>query len=88
MIPNFQITTEKAKEFWGSRHKLNRAKAIIAFSLDADNANDNLRRAGYANLWRKRLLRNFKQYVNDPQMNNIPFSPVNGLPWWEELTKP
>lgn len=88
MIPNFPITTNKAREFWESKHKLNRAKAIIAFSLDEDNANDNLRRHGEINHFRKRLLRNYKQYVNNPKMDNIPFSPVNNKPWYEELTIP
>ncbi|MCS5737470.1 hypothetical protein, partial [Herbiconiux daphne] len=65
---NFPIESPEAYKFWGSKHKLNRIKAIIAFSLDVDNANDNLRRAGYYNLYRKRMLKHYSKYVNDPQM--------------------
>lgn len=71
---NFPIETEDALKFWGSKHRLNRIKAIIAFSLDVDNANDNLRRAGYHYSYRRKYLDHYQQYVNQPKMDTVPFS--------------
>lgn len=78
---NYPIETDKAFQFWASKHKLNRIKAIIAFSLDLENANDNLRRHGYYNLYRKRYLKKYQAYVNNPKMDNIPFSTLDDE-WW------
>ena len=86
-IPNFPIETEEAQRFWGSHHLLNQAKAVIAFSTDESNANDNMRRRGISYFRRQWYLRNYKQYVNNPSMVDIPFSPVDPeIPWWKELT--
>lgn len=71
---NFPIETEEAENFWASRHRLNRIKAIIAFSLNVDNANDNLRRFGYHYDYRQKYLKLYAQYVNSPAMTNVPFS--------------
>lgn len=79
MIPN--IETEEARLFWGSKHKCNKMKSIIAFSSDLDNANDNLRRHGYTLQWRKKAIRAFGKYVNIPSMQGIPFSSLD-TPWW------
>ena len=81
---NFPIETEAAYNFWSSKHKANKVKAIIAFSLDLDNANDNLRRAGYYKQFRKRALANFGQYVNNPSMAGVPFSSITDK-WWDEM---
>ncbi len=78
---NYPIETAEAEKFWSSNLKLNRIKAIIAFSLDLENANDNLRRYGYAKQFRNRALRAFGQYVNTPSMVGIPFSPMSDK-WW------
>lgn len=78
---NYPITTPEAKAFWASRHKCNKMKSIIAFSLDLKNANDNLRRAGYNTHWRKRALNNFGNFVNKPDMTDIPFTEMD-VPWW------
>lgn len=86
--PNYAITTQEAQSFWASRHKLNRAKAIIAFSKSKANANDNFRRMGYGYFWRKRLINAFAEYVNQPEMKNIPYSPDKDSPeWWIELAE-
>lgn len=79
---NYPITTPEAKAMWASRHKCNRMKAIIAFSLNLANANDNLRRAGYTLQWRKKAIKAFKTYVNKPTMAGVPFSQIS-TPWWE-----
>lgn len=79
---NYPIETEEAKKFWASRHKCNKMKCIIAFSLNLDNANDNLRRFGYTLSWRKKAIRHFGGYVNQPDMAGIPFSEMS-TPWWE-----
>ena len=79
---NYPIETEEARLFWASRHKCNKMKSIIAFSLDLDNANDNLRRFGYTLQWRKKAIRAFGQYANLPHMAGIPFSEIS-TPWWE-----
>ncbi|HDG7833282.1 TPA: hypothetical protein PCJ90_001350 [Klebsiella quasipneumoniae] len=71
---NFPVETEEAQRFWASKHRLNRVKAIIAFSTDLDNANDNLRRHGYKSIYRHKMLNFYKCYVNQPKMNSIPFS--------------
>lgn len=81
---NYPIETPEAQAFWSSRHKANRAKAIMAFSLDLDNANDNYRRWNYPRQFRKRALLNFCMYVNQPDMKGIPLSPLDS-PWWEEM---
>ena len=78
---NYPITTEEARLFWASRHKCNKMKSIIAFSLNLDNANDNLRRFGYSLQWRKKAIRAFGKYVNMPEMQGIPFSGLD-VPWW------
>lgn len=77
----FPIETEEAKTFWASRHKCNRMKAIIAFSTDLKNANDNLRRSGYGVHWRNRALNNFGMFVNKPSMASVPFTEMS-TPWW------
>lgn len=79
---NYPIETEEAKAMWASSHKCNRMKAIIAFSLTLENANDNLRRAGYTLQWRKKAIRAFAKYVNNPFMKGIPFTETT-TPWWE-----
>lgn len=81
---NFPIKTEEAKKFWASRNKANRCKAIIAFSTDLENANDNLRRWKFYYLFRKRALAAFGKYVNNPDMSNIPFSDLS-TEWWVEM---
>lgn len=80
-VLNYPITTPEAKKMWGSRHKCNKMKSIIAFSLDLSNANDNLRRYGYTLQWRKKAIANFGQYVNSPEMLAVPFSEMS-TPWW------
>lgn len=87
---NYPITTDLAFEFWGSKHLMNRAKAIIAFSLNLENANDNLRRKGrFPIVQRDRLLRHFGKYVNNPTMENIPLSPEvpDRYDYWETEIK-
>ena len=79
---NYPIETDIQKKFWGSKHKCNRMKSIIAFSLNLDNANDNLRRYGYTNAWRKKALAAFGKYVNTPTMTGVNFSELQNL-WWE-----
>lgn len=81
---NYPVETAAAKKFWASRHKCNRMKAIIAFSLDLENANDNLRRHGYAKQWRNRALKNYASYVNTPSMAGIPFTEL-ATPWWVDM---
>lgn len=68
------IETEEALRFWASRHMYNEIKSIIAFSADLEEANNNLRRFGYKNAFRKRMLEKFGEYVNQPDMKNIPYS--------------
>lgn len=83
-VLNFPIETPEAQKFWASSHISNKAKAIIAFSLDEDNAADNLARYGYRYHWRKRALAGWKQYVNNPSMAGVPFSEM-GVNWWQEI---
>jgi len=78
---NYPIETKEAQKFWASRHKCNKMKSIIAFSLNLDNANDNLRRYGYSRAWRKRALVNFGRYINNPKMVGVNFSELAD-PWW------
>ncbi len=80
---NYPIETEIQKKFWGSRHKCNRAKAIIAFSYDKHNAMNNMQRImGWRHFWRHRAWNAFGQYVNTPDMAGIPFSEGN-VAYWE-----
>lgn len=80
---NYPIQTDIQKKFWGSRHKCNRAKAIIAFSYDKDNAMRNLRRImGWTHFWRHRAWNAFGHFVNTPSMEGIPFS-TGSEAYWE-----
>lgn len=81
MFLNYPIETPEAKQFWESRHKLNRIKAVCAFSLNRDNANDNLRRRGWAYAYRQRCLDLYQSIINKPDMKGIPLSDANDL-WW------
>lgn len=81
---NFPIETEAAKKFWASKHKCNKAKAIVAFSTSLENANGNLDRYGYTRGWRERILANYASYVNNPSMAGIPFTELS-TPWWEDM---
>lgn len=71
---NFPITTEEAQKFWASKNIENNVKAIIAFSLNLNNANDNLKRYGYKYLYRQKKIKEYGQYVNNPSMSGIPFT--------------
>lgn len=71
---NFPIETEEAQKFWASKHIENNIKSIIAFSLNLDNANDNLKRYGYRRAYRQRKLEEYGKYVNNPSMSGIPFT--------------
>ncbi|QQG33635.1 hypothetical protein PQC34_gp099 [Cronobacter phage A24] len=84
---NYPVETPEALAFWSSRFKQNRIKAIIAFSLNEDNANDNLRRFNYPRQFRRRALAAFSQYVNQPAMSGIPLSDGSKT-WWEEMPYP
>lgn len=82
---NFPIVTDEAYAFWESRHKLNRIKAIIAFSLNLENANDNLRRAGYYRQYRKRFLQVYASLVAKPDMKPADGFHLSDLTeyWWD-----
>lgn len=83
---NFPVETEEAKKFWSSKHKANRMQAIIAFSLDEKNANDNLRRYGYKLGWRKKAIKKFTGKWNKPGMSNTDFTFYElSTPWWEAM---
>lgn len=79
---NYPIETEIQKKFWSSNHKCNRAKAIIAFSYDKENAMRNMRRLlHWRHFWRHRAWNAFGQYVNTPSMEGIPFSEMSDNYW-------
>lgn len=72
---NPSIETEIQIKFWGSRKKENRAKAIIAFSVNKRDALNNIRRQ---TMWmygkRIKMWELYGQYVNTPSMEGIPLS--------------
>lgn len=81
-LVNYPIETELQRKFWGSNHKCNRAKAIIAFSLNKANAMRNLKTVGgMTHFWRHRAWNAFGQYVNTPSMEGIPYSEMKDLYW-------
>lgn len=80
-VLNYPIETEEAWKFWNSQHKCNEAIAIIAFSLNYDNANDNLRRYGYKYFWRKKALGMFGAFTNYPSMEGLPFYEISTSHW-------
>lgn len=82
---NFPVTTDEARKFWASQHKLNRVKAIIAFSLSESNANDNLRREGFPRGFRELAVVKYKNYIGQHDMKNVPFSALSDL-WYKEIT--
>lgn len=81
-LHGYSIKTVDAYRFWTSNHKCNILKAIIAFSIDAKEANSNLRRMGYSNIHRKKALAALSVYINNPSMSNIPFS-TGKEKWWD-----
>lgn len=78
----FPIETPDAYRFWASRHKCNRAKAIISFSRTLKDANQNLRKAGFQFHIRRRALQAYGAYVAMPGMQSMPYSPIS-IPWYE-----
>lgn len=73
--PNYPIETETQVKFWGSRNKENRAKALIAFSVDRGNAFQNMRRkTDWLYGYRKRMWDKYGQYVNTPSLSGVPFT--------------
>lgn len=78
----YPIETPEAYKFWSSRHLCNRVKAIIAFSRTIEEANDNLRRSGYQRHFRKRAIHAWQHFVNMPDMERVPFTPLS-MPWWD-----
>lgn len=85
-LHGYRIETIDALRFWSSDHRCNRAKAVIAFSKNLKEANDNLRRMGYRNMYRKKALAALGVYVNQPRMNSIPFSTCKDR-WWDCMFK-
>lgn len=83
-INGYKIETIDAVRFWSSSHKCNKVKAIIAFSKDLDDANNNLRRVGYKNIMRKRSLAALGGLVNNPSMASVPYSTGADV-WWKCL---
>ena len=76
------MTSELAIKFFGSKHRCNRAKAIIALSETEKDAISNLQRYGYTRAWRERAMFSFKQYVNTPTFSGVPFSETD-TPYWQ-----
>ena len=85
---SYPIETEEAKKFFASRHICNRVKAIVAFSRNPEDALRNLRNNlpkkfnHNNNHFRRRAVLAFQNYINQPDMKNIPFSPLE-IPWWD-----
>lgn len=81
----FPIVTPEAQKFWSSRHICNRAKAIIAFSTDREQAMRMMRRylpPGKSYHFRERAWNAWQYYVEMPDMEKVPFTPLS-MPWWE-----
>lgn len=82
----FPIETPEAYRFWGSRHMCNRVKAIISFSQDYEDAMHNMRRFKFPYYIRRRAWHAWQNFVAQPDMTNIPFTPLS-IPWWECMPK-
>lgn len=80
----YPIETQEAYKFWSSRHVCNRIKAIVAFSRNEEEAMRNLRRFGFPYGVRKRAVHAWQNYVNMPDMEKVPFTPL-GIDWWDCL---
>lgn len=80
------IKGETAMKFWSSANVCNRVRAICAYSKDAEEANVNLARMGYANSFRKRVLDAEGVDFANPLMLGIPFNEGN-TPIWECLAE-
>lgn len=79
--------TKRGMDFFGSKNKENIAKAYVAYSPNLIQANDLLRRRGYTLQMRKRIMKTYKAYVNNPEMTSVPFSDLDytGAGWLEDL---
>lgn len=69
------MTSPRGYEFFGSNHKCNHAKAVMAHSATMEEANDTFRRRHFSIQMRKRFLATYVCYLNNPEMTNVPFSP-------------
>lgn len=82
----YPIETPEAYKFWSSRHVCNRVKAIICFSRTEEEALRNMRRLGFDSYhFRKRALETWALWLDRPDMQGIPFTPLS-VPWWECLS--
>lgn len=77
--------SENGVKFLGSRHKCNRMKGIIAHSKTPESALRHLRNEGHSYHTRRRALTCFINYLDTPEMINIPFTPLE-IPYWECLS--
>lgn len=84
----FPVTTSEAFKFWSSKHVCNRAKACVAFSNNRDQAHRLMRR--WLPLFnyhkRERAWLAWQNYVNMPDMERVPFTPLD-IPWWDCLPR-
>lgn len=69
------MTSERGYEFFGSNHKCNHAKAVLAHSSTMVEANDTFRRRHFSIQMRKRFLKTYGKYLGQTDMTNVPFSP-------------
>ncbi len=81
---NFPIVTKAAYEFWSSRNRCNRVRAICAFSLDKENALMNLQRAAYPLGYRQRVVDSKGISFNNPSMAGVPYND-GSVPMWDCL---
>lgn len=69
------MISASAYKFFGSNHKCNHAKAVMAHSATMVQANDTLRRRGFTLQMRKRILKTYEKYLGQQDMSSIPMSP-------------
>ena len=80
----FPIETKEAKAFWASKHLCNRAKAVISFSRNREEALRLMRIyiPGKPHHFRERAWNAWQNWVGHHDMDKIAFSEME-TPWWE-----
>jgi hypothetical protein len=76
MSENFNgmpIETPEAIRAWASKRKDNRAIRLVAFSKDEQDFKRLAKQYGWKRGWRDRVWAGFNQWVNQPDMVNVPF---------------
>ncbi|EJG1032688.1 hypothetical protein C4G51_RS18665 [Vibrio parahaemolyticus] len=67
------IETPEAIRVWASKRRDNEAIRLVAFSRSEKEFKELAKRYGWGRAWRNNVWTVFNQYVNQPDMVNVPY---------------